>query len=162
MSSRGWLNLESASSALPDNQLFEGEPAFSFLGLTRTQRLYGFVGCIAVGFILSILGTVFLLIGFLGTFALLYSIGLIVSIIASGFLIGFFKQVKQMFKPVRVAATLVFIASIGLVFVGAFVIGNGIMCLVFAFIEYLAYTWYCLSYIPYARTAVLKTVGFST
>lgn len=37
----GWLNLE----AVTDNQLFDNEkPAFSFLGLTRTQRLYGFFG----------------------------------------------------------------------------------------------------------------------
>ena len=31
--------------------------------------------------------------------------------------------------------------------------------LVFVIIEYLAYTWYTLSYIPYARSAVLKVVG---
>lgn len=31
-----------------------------------------------------------------------------------------------MFKPVRVVATLIFFATIGLVFVGAFVIGNGV------------------------------------
>jgi len=37
----GWLNLEAVS----DGQLFDNEkPAFSFLGLTRMQRLYGFVG----------------------------------------------------------------------------------------------------------------------
>lgn len=35
----------------------------------------------------------------------------------------------QMFKPVRVVATIVFLASIGLVFVGAFVIGNDILCI---------------------------------
>lgn len=37
----GWLNLDAVS----DGQLFDNEkPAFSFLGLTRTQRLYGFIG----------------------------------------------------------------------------------------------------------------------
>ena len=30
---------------------------------------------------------------------------------------------------------------------------------VFVIIEYLAYTWYTLSYIPYARAAVLKLFG---
>ena len=30
---------------------------------------------------------------------------------------------------------------------------------VFVIIEYLAYTWYTLSYIPYARAAVLKVFG---
>lgn len=33
------------------------------------------------------------------------------------------------------------------------------MFLVFVFIEFLAYTWYTLSYIPYARDAVKKVVG---
>lgn len=32
----------------------------------------------------------------------------------------------QMFKPVRVVATIVFLASIGLVFVGAFVLKNDV------------------------------------
>jgi len=44
-SSKGWLNLETAGgSAIPETQFFEGESAFKFLGLTRTQRLYGFIG----------------------------------------------------------------------------------------------------------------------
>ena len=106
-----------------------------------------------------------------------------------------------MFKPVRVVASVVFIASIVLVLVGAFVLNNGVCSLnfnltrcfsdnplsiscrfyvlvsisifvviflhsmlfsspiVFVIIEFFAYTWYTLSYIPYARTAVTKAVG---
>lgn len=48
MSSKGWLNLESAGSVVSDSHFFEGDSAFKFLGLTRTQRLYGFVGWSAV------------------------------------------------------------------------------------------------------------------
>ena len=43
-SSKGWFNLDSSSNLVPDTQYFEGESAFSFLGLTRMQRLYGFIG----------------------------------------------------------------------------------------------------------------------
>lgn len=109
-------------------------------------------------------------------------------------------RVCQMFKPIRVVATIIFIASIVLVFVGAFVIGSDVRLLVFPFfpilshanccpwfgvgslpkyvcssllfssaditiapvfvvIQYLAFTWYCLSYIPYARQAILKMIG---
>ena len=102
-----------------------------------------------------------------------------------------------MFKPVRIVATLVFLASIVLVFIGAFVINSDVrgslhiplrdaysrLCpaapvhqyvyteflrakdillttsLVLVIVEYLAYTWYTLSYIPYARSAVLKIFG---
>ncbi|KAI0646921.1 SFT2-domain-containing protein [Trametes meyenii] len=157
--SKGWFNLEAAGGAIPDTQFFEGDSAFKFLGLTRTQRLYGFIGCLAAGFVLSLLGSIFLFLGSLASFAILYAIGTIISLVGTGFLVGFTKQLKMMFKPVRVVATIVFLGSIGLIFVGAFVIRSDILCIIFVIIEYLAYTWYTLSYIPYARTAVLKVFG---
>jgi len=159
MASKGWFNLETAGGAIPETQFFEGDSAFKFLGLTRTQRLYGFVGCLAIGFVMSILGSVLLFIGSWGSFAVLYGIGTIISLIGTGFLLGFGSQIKSMFKPVRVVASIVFLASIAMIFVSAFVIKNDVICIVFVIVEYLAYTWYTLSYIPYARTAVLKVFG---
>ncbi|KAI0093929.1 SFT2-domain-containing protein [Irpex rosettiformis] len=159
MTSKGWFNLEAAAGTIPETQFFEGDSAFKFLGLTRTQRLYGFVGCLALGFVLSLLGTILLFIGQLGSFAVLYALGTVISLIGTGFLIGFAKQLKLMFKPVRVLATFIFLGSIVLVFIGAFVIGSDVLCIIFVIIEYLAYTWYTLSYIPYARSAVLKVFG---
>jgi len=156
---KGWFNLEAGTSVVPDTSFFEGDSAFQFLNLSRTTRLYGFIGCLIAGFVLSLLGTVVLVFGMTILFSILYILGTIVSLIGTGFLIGFFKQVKLMFKPVRVIASIVLIASIGLVFIGAFVLHNGILCLIFVFIEYLAYAWYTLSYIPYARAAVTKAVG---
>ncbi len=44
MSSKGWFNLETAAGTIPETQFFEGDSAFKSLGLTRTQRLYGFAG----------------------------------------------------------------------------------------------------------------------
>ncbi|KAK0483209.1 Got1/Sft2-like family-domain-containing protein [Armillaria novae-zelandiae] len=158
---KGWLNLETATSTLPETQFFEGDSAFKFLGLSRTTRLYGFIGCLVVGFVLSLLGSILLFIGQLGIFAVLYVMGTIVSLVGTGFLIGFLKQLKLMFKPVRVVATFIFLGSIVLVFIAAFVLDNDILCLIFVIIEYLAYTWYTLSYIPYARAAVTKAVGLA-
>jgi hypothetical protein len=161
MASKGWFNLEAASGVIPETQFFEGDSAFKVLGLTKAQRLYGFGGCLAIGFILSLLGSIMLFLSQIGSFAVLYAMGTVISLIGTGFLIGFTKQIKLMFKPVRVVATIVFLGSIGLVFVGAFVLHNEVLCIIFVIIEYLAYTWYTLSYIPYARTAVLKLVGMS-
>ncbi|KAG0706309.1 SFT2-domain-containing protein [Suillus ampliporus] len=161
MPSKGWFNLETAGSIIPETQFFEGDSAFKFLGLTRTQRLYGFVGCLIIGFALSLLGSILLFLGQLGSFAVLYTIGILVSLVGTGFVIGFASQIKLMFKPVRIIATIVFLGSVGLVFVGAFVLGNEVLCIIFVIVEYLAYTWYNLSYIPYARSAVLKLVGMS-
>ncbi|KAI0703603.1 SFT2-domain-containing protein [Cytidiella melzeri] len=159
MASKGWFNLEAAAGTIPETQFFEGDSAFKFLGLTRQQRLYGFAGCLALGFVLSLLGSILLFLGQLGSFAVLYALGTVISLVGTGFLLGFAKQIKMMFKPVRVLATIVFLASIVLVFVGAFVIGSDVLCIIFVIIEYLAYTWYTLSYIPYARSAVLKVFG---
>jgi len=159
MSNRGWFNLEAASGVIPDTQFFEGDSAFASFGLSKTTRIYGFAGCWAVGFVLSILGSVFLILGEWGSFVVLYTLGTVVSLVGTGFLIGFLRQLKLMFKPVRIVATVVFIASIILVFIAAFVLNSDILCFVFVVIEYLAYAWYSLSYIPYARTAVLKMVG---
>ncbi|KAI0064685.1 SFT2-domain-containing protein [Artomyces pyxidatus] len=160
-SSKGWFNLETAAGTIPEAQFFEGDSAFKALGLTRTQRLYGFAGCFGIGLVLSVLGTVFLFIGGLTSFAILYGLGTVVSLIGTGFLIGFLKQFKLMFKAVRIIATIVFLASIVLIFVGAFVLDSGILCIIFVIIEYLAFLWYTLSYIPYARTAVLKVFGMA-
>ncbi|KAG7086568.1 hypothetical protein E1B28_002515 [Marasmius oreades] len=160
MSNKGWFNLETAGAGIPETQFFEGDSAFKFLGLSRKQRLYGFIACLAVGFLLSLLGTILLVLSFIVLFAILYALATVVALLGTGFLIGFFKQLKLMFKPVRIVATIIFLGSIGLVFVGAFVIGNGILCIVFVIIQYLAYTWYTLSYIPYARSAVLKAKSF--
>ena len=44
MSGKGWFNLETAAGTIPETQFFEGDSAFKALGLTRTQRLYGFAG----------------------------------------------------------------------------------------------------------------------
>ncbi|KAK7693315.1 hypothetical protein QCA50_002882 [Cerrena zonata] len=126
MASKGWFNLEAASGTIPETQFFEGDSAFKFLGLTRMQRLYGFGGCLAVGFILSILGSALLFLGEFTTFALLFGFGTVISLIGTGFLIGFFKQLKLMFKPVRIIATILFLASIVLIFVGAFVLKSGV------------------------------------
>lgn len=54
---------------LPENQWFEGESQFKFLGLSRTQRLYGFAGCLIAGFTLSLLGTIMLVLGQVTVFA---------------------------------------------------------------------------------------------
>lgn len=161
MSSKGWFNLETAAGTIPETQFFEGDSAFKSLGLTRTQRLYGFAGCYAIGLVLSVLGTVMLFIGGLASFAVLYALGTVISLIGTGFLIGFAKQMKLMFKPVRVVATIVFLAMIAMIFVAAFVLNNGTLCIIFVVLEYLAFLWYTLSYIPYARTAVLKVFGMA-
>jgi len=155
---KNWLNLEDGG-IVPETAFFEGDSAYKFLDLSHKTRLYAFIGCVLIGFILSLLGTIVLMFGQLVLFAVLYILGTIVTLLATGFLIGFFRQLKLMIKPIRIVATIFFLASIILVLVGAFVLGNGILCLIFVIVEFFAYTWYSMSYIPYARAGFLKMVG---
>ncbi|KAI9438843.1 SFT2-domain-containing protein [Lactarius psammicola] len=161
MSSKGWFNLETAAVTIPETQFLVDDSAFKSLGLTRTQRFCGFAGCYAIGLVLSVLGTVMLFIGGLASFAVLYALGTVISLIGTGFLIGFTKQTKLIFKPIRVVATIVFLAMIVMIFVSAFVLSSGTLCIIFVILEYPAFLWYTLSYIPYARSAVLNVFGMA-
>lgn len=58
MSSKGWFNLEAVGGTIPETQFFEGDSAFSSLGLTRTQRLYGFVAWYVVVVIVVVVAIV--------------------------------------------------------------------------------------------------------
>lgn len=64
------------------------------LSLTRTQRIYGFGICFGSGFIISLLSTIFFSFGNITGFAVLYTLGNIVSLMGTGFLIGFLSQFK--------------------------------------------------------------------
>jgi hypothetical protein len=71
----------------------------------------------------------------------MFVLGTIVSLIGTGFLIGFFQQLKLMFKPIRIVATIIFLGSIAMVFVAAFVLRNDLLCIIMVIIEYLAFSW---------------------
>jgi hypothetical protein len=88
-------------------------------------------------------------------FATLYSFANVVSIAGTMFLAGPMKQLKNMFARTRIIATLVFLTMIGVtIFVAVKTqnVGLTILCLA---VQFLAFVWYTLSYIPFARNAVL-------
>ncbi|KAI8897955.1 Got1/Sft2-like family-domain-containing protein [Globomyces pollinis-pini] len=128
--------------------------------LSRTERFYAFGCCFLSGFVLSFLSTFSLGTGNIGMFATLYSIGNIVSLLATGFLIGFMKQFSKMFDPTRRTAAVVFWGLLILTFVSAFSLKITIITLVVCIGQYVALLWYSLSYIPFARDGVKAMVGF--
>ncbi|BGP21019.1 hypothetical protein JCM10213_003217 [Rhodosporidiobolus nylandii] len=152
-----WNKLSGSEAAMVvDNMTEQDSSAFKFLDLTRTQRLYGFGACIIGGFALSLLGSIFFALGQIALFATLYVVGVVVSLIGTGFLVGFMKQIKMMWDPVRRYAAGIFLLCIALVFVFAFVVSIDVLVIVFAVCTYIAYAWYALSYIPYARALAKK------
>ncbi|WVN86494.1 vesicle transporter SFT2B [Cryptococcus depauperatus CBS 7841] len=111
--SRKWFNLETQT----DDAIFGGQQsAFSGLGLTRTQRIGGFAACFVGGLAISLLGAILLFLGATGAFASLFALGGVISLVGTGFLVGFKTQLEKMFKPVRVVATIILLASIVMTF----------------------------------------------
>ncbi|KAF9585228.1 hypothetical protein BGW38_003319 [Lunasporangiospora selenospora] len=127
--------------------------------LTRTQRLYGFGICFVVGFLITILSTLSLVTGQVALFAVFFTLGNIVSLLSTTFLIGPGKQLKTMFAPVRMVASIIFITMIVVTFIVAFTLQSSVLCLIFCIIQFLALFWYSASYIPYGRAAIKKVVG---
>jgi len=96
---RGWLNLEAGVNVIPDNTFFEGEPSFKFFKLSKMTRLYGFGACTLGGFVLSLVGTIMLTFGAVIPFAILYALGTVISLVGTGFVIGFFPNSNLCSNP---------------------------------------------------------------
>jgi hypothetical protein len=160
MSFLGSMSSTAAATATGDAGLFEQESAFaSMFTLSKTQRLYGFGICVAAGFICSILGSIMLFFLQIASFAAFYTIGSILSLMGTGFLVGPVRQLKQMFDPTRRIATSVFLIAMILTIVCAFIPILAGLALIMVIVQYCAFVWYCASYIPYGRTIITNCFG---
>jgi lysylphosphatidylglycerol synthetase-like protein (DUF2156 family) len=127
--------------------------------LSWSTRIKGFIACFVIGFLLSVLGSALLFIGKSGSFAVLYTLGSIVGLASTMFLMGPLNQLKKMFASTRIIATIIMIASLVLTLMAVFWWHRNGLAMLFIVIQFLAMTWYSLSYIPYARDAVKKVVS---
>lgn len=116
--------------------------------LTWRQRAIGFGICFGLGIVFSFLSLMFLTTLALTSFAVLYSIGSILSLASTMFLMGPKKQCQNMFDSGRWIATVVYLGAIAATLAVAFTIGNFILVIVFLIIQFLAMIWYCITYIP--------------
>ena len=130
--------------------------------LTWEERLLGFAGCFAIGLALS-LSSIFsfpqLLLGDPAPFAWKYSIGNVISLFSSGFLVGFESQLASMASPVRLAATALYVGSILFTVIAAIGMRNDWVTLIAILIQFGALAWYCASYVPFGRYLITQVVG---
>lgn len=101
-----------------------------------------------------------LLLGDPYPFVLAFTTGNLISLSGSFFLSGPKAQTKKMFHETRKHATIVYLASISLTVVVAFAPqfpGQALVLFLVCLLQTLSLTWYCLSYVPYARSYVKKT-----
>ncbi|XP_029434344.1 vesicle transport protein SFT2B [Rhinatrema bivittatum] len=126
--------------------------------LSWGTRIKGFIICFVAGVLCSLLGVGLLWIPRKGTvlFAVFYTLGNVASLGSTIFLMGPLKQLKRMFEPTRLIATIVMLLCLALTLCAAFWWHNKGLALVFCLLQFFAMTWYSLSFIPFARDAVKK------
>ncbi|XP_019404386.1 PREDICTED: vesicle transport protein SFT2B isoform X1 [Crocodylus porosus] len=126
--------------------------------LSWGTRVKGFIACFAIGILCSILGTCLLWVPRKGLilFAVFYTLGNIASIGSTVFLMGPMKQLKRMFEPTRLIATVVMLLCFVLTLCSAFWWHNKGLALIFCILQCFALAWYSISFIPFARDAVKK------
>lgn len=127
----------------------------SCASLSYEQRMYGFGFCVLFGTMCSWLSSMFWARP--TKFAMLYSIGNLLSLASTGFLTGFGRQFKNMFHGTRFVATCVYLGSLVMTLVAAVEFRNRPLTMLFLAIQWCALIWYCMSYIPGGRS-MLKTV----
>ncbi|XP_027021651.1 vesicle transport protein SFT2A isoform X1 [Tachysurus fulvidraco] len=125
--------------------------------LSYSTRIKWFIICFAAGILCSIMGTALLFLPKgLQLFAVFYTIGNLAALASTCFLMGPLKQLKRMFEPTRLIATCVMLLCLVLTLCAVFWWHKRGLAIIFCILQFLAMTWYSISYIPFARDAVLK------
>lgn len=126
--------------------------------LSWSTRIRGFVICFVLGFLFSILGSACFAIPGKGIvlFGIFYTLGNVTALSSTAFLMGPINQCKKMFAATRIFATFAVFGFIGLTLCSAFWWHKGGLVILFCILQFFAMTWYSISYIPYARNAVIK------
>lgn len=144
----------------PKNQEQEGllDEIADECKLTKRQRLYGAIGCYALGALCGFLSTLMMWGGpkHVKQFGFFYTVGNLCSIGSSLFLVGPTRQLKVMCMPVRRVACCIWIGAMVLTLIIAFGFPKaGPLVMLLVFVQYGAMLWYGASFIPYGR-AILK------
>ncbi|CAH1226115.1 SFT2D2 [Branchiostoma lanceolatum] len=120
--------------------------------LSWSTRIKGFAICFILGVVFSFLGTFLLFTkNGLTVFAICYTFGNLLALGSTCFLMGPINQLKRMFKETRIIATIVVLICLALTLCAVFWWNNKGLAILFCILQFLAMTWYSLSYIPFAR-----------
>uniref|UniRef100_G1RY14 Vesicle transport protein n=1 Tax=Nomascus leucogenys TaxID=61853 RepID=G1RY14_NOMLE len=126
--------------------------------LSWGTRIKGFIACFAIGILCSLLGTVLLWVPRKGLhlFAVFYTFGNIASIGSTIFLMGPVKQLKRMFEPTRLIATIMVLLCFALTLCSAFWVND---CTIFCILQSCAFgvmTFHSSLCLFFPRDAVKK------
>ena len=99
-----------------------------------------------------------LLLGNPRPFAVKYTIGNLLSLGSSSFLVGPAKQCRDMLAPERFLASTIYFATLFGTLFSAFWLKIQIVTFAFVLVQFAALTWYMLSYVPYGQARLKRTV----
>ncbi|XP_022932027.1 vesicle transport protein SFT2B isoform X2 [Cucurbita moschata] len=91
-------------------------------------------------------------------FGIAFTLGNMLSLGSTAFLVGPKRQVTMMLDPVRIYATAIYLASMIFALFCALYVHNKLLTLLALVLEFGALIWYSLSYIPFARTMVSRVM----
>ncbi|KAB1228204.1 Vesicle transport protein SFT2B [Morella rubra] len=141
----------------------EENSSFSFVDdlnrnctLSTKQRFHGFAICFVAGLTCTLLS---MLVFFKPIkFGITFTLGNLLSLGSTAFLIGPKRQVTMMLDPVRIYATAIYLASMIIALFCALYVHSRLLTLLAIILEFGALIWYSLSYIPFARSMVSKVM----
>ena len=141
--------------------LSEGEEISPLIPkLTWSQRMIGWIICYILGTFLTLFsfkGWSDLKIGKPATFATLFTLGNIITLASSFFWSGPKEQFKKMTDKTRLSTTIVYLTSMLItIYLCIWQATWFWLILLFIIIQWLALLWYSLSFIPYARSLILR------
>ncbi|KAM9317111.1 vesicle transport protein SFT2A [Gastrophryne carolinensis] len=121
-------------------------------------RVKWFAICFVCGMAFSILGSALLFLPGSGIklFAIFYTLGNVAALCSTCFLMGPVKQLKKMFEPTRLIATIIMLLCLICTLCAVFWWQKKGLAILFCILQFLAMTWYSISYIPFARDAIIK------
>ncbi|XP_050221134.1 uncharacterized protein LOC126671410 [Mercurialis annua] len=135
-----------------ESLLLYNEDSDAYFSLSPTQRLYAFAACLLVGLLCMFLSIVVILKPI--KFAVLFTFGNLMAVGSTVFLIGPLQQLSMMFDSARNYATAIYFGFVVIALISALLIHSKILTIIAVICEVCALIWYCLSYIPFARTMV--------
>ena len=71
---------------------------------------------------------------------------------------GPWKQLKKMFSEKRILSTVLVFVFMILTLMAALMWHKSLLAIIFCILQFFAYVWYSISYIPYAHETVSKAV----
>ncbi len=134
-----------------------------FPSMSWSTRVTGFLTCTLMGMVLNVISIgsfLKLLTGNPSKFAIVYSLGNLLQLFGTAFLVGFQSQLKNMWDLKRRYPVIIFLISTAATIAVPFydrslkgVIVAGLLT------QWGSFTWYSISYIPFAQTIVRRMVG---